>query len=189
MKIVLAVALCLVASTATAGELVVHLFSTHSKKTYDTGKFKERVLVDQGWDWDWYSQTGELAYRVINEPVYRRYNNTNLGLGYVWKSDNPWKNNWLLGGYHNSHHKPTVYFGRQFTWEAPLSVAGRQVEYGGFVAVATGYRLSTGRELSLIGGLIISVPVSQRVSIKLAGAPSISPETDSVIHLSLGYKF
>jgi len=95
IKSILAVVVTILATNAVAGELVIHLGSQHTAKTY-----AHRTTAADG----------------STRTEARRFNNANVGLGYI--SDG----GWLVGSYHNSYDVNTIYAGRRWMFTEQLGV-------------------------------------------------------------------
>lgn len=129
--------------SARAGELLVHLGSTHQPSVTSKG-----------------------------QP----YNNSNPGLGYVSDSGV------LVGAYHNSYRKTTVYAGK--TWQWPVG----PVRVGVVAFLATGYKDVTGNWASPLAAATLYVPLSEKVGLRFMAIPRINSETATVAHVALSFK-
>lgn len=176
MKSVGAALLLTLPLVATAGELILHVGSWHADRSFGTGTY-----APAGYDWNVYTQTGELMvrYEEVNRPV----NNVNPGIGYVFDSG------WVVGIYRNSYYRPSVYGGYAWSWKVgPTLLAGRSAEVGVTVALATGYEERTGNPLQPAAGLTVGIPLSERVTLRFIGAPGVG-QTSSVAHFFVSYRF
>lgn len=99
-------------------------------------------------------------------------NNYNPGIGYSLD------NGWAAGIYYNSYRRPSAYVAKDFNVAGPLGV---------FAGGATGYDSVSGRPITLIGGLRLTMPVSDTANVNLLVAPGIG-KLQTVAHLTLTIK-
>lgn len=118
----------------------------------------------------------------VNDPwgrittFSRPYNNLNLGVGYVTKSG------WAFGTFRNSFYQQTVYVGHSWSRQAG------HAEVGVTAALMTGYKPQTGRSLQPMLGLTLGVPLTQSLTLRLSGIPSVDRDSANVLHLTIGYR-
>lgn len=107
-----------------------------------------------------------------------KFNNRTPGIGLMCDVSPTSKN--IVGIYHNSINRPSVYVGR--TWQ-PWSVGPMQVGmYGGAV---TGYR---NHPIPFVAG-IVSYPINERVSFNTTIIPHVKGITPITVHWSLSWRF
>lgn len=168
----------LLSGTAMAGELTIHTGSWHSEREYWTGQY-QRV----GYDWDYFAQTGALTFKM--EEIRRPHNNTNYGLGYTTDQG------WTFGIYRNSYYQTSVYGGKAWSWKVgPTLLGGRQAEVGVMAALATGYRREgkNSNYLQPAAGLTLGIPLTKRATLRFIGAPQVTRDMDSVVHMTIAYR-
>lgn len=160
MKIIISCLLAFTCITVQANELIIHGPSIHGARNKTIRVlYRQEVLVD--------GKTHN-TYKVT-----KPYDNANYGIGYR-TSDG-----YLFGIYNNSYSRPAAYVGKQVMFNSYL---------GAYAAVATGYDNVSGYPLALTGGLIVKLPVTERISLELMGFPKLG-KIDGVLHAVLAYKF
>jgi hypothetical protein len=104
----------------------------------------------------------------------RQYNEQNYGLGYRLNISHDF--DVQVGYYRNSLDKDTYYGIVDYK---PLQYSG--LKLGVFGGVGTGYAST------LLGGLVLDVPVTKRVTLTARVIPAISGVTPAVIALEIGF--
>lgn len=152
---------------AIADEVVIHTLSWHHSSSYFTGERKivgiETNATNEG-----------VTRRVITRPVFRRYNNATIGLGYKWE------NGWIVGGYYNSYQKPSMYVSRHLMFNDHVGVVA---------GLATGYNIldKDVGGVTVFGGIAFRAEVSNNTFANVYIGPGIG-STSSVAHFSVSYK-
>lgn len=152
-------AISVVATAATSGEVVIHGITHHIKSGYE------------------------------ENGTYKKYNNLNVGLGYV-SADG-----WVIGAYHNSYEKLTVYAGKNWMWAIGPTLFGRSPEIGFTLIAATGYEHRANSPIVPLAGFNLKLPIQERWSAVLTVAPvpyekkGGSTILGTVSNLSLSYRF
>ncbi len=159
-KSVIALAVLVAITSAHAGELLIHTISVHSKENHQEAS--ERPAP---------SEPGGLP--LVYKTAEVKYNNRNFGLG--WRFDS----GYMVGAYQNSYNLTTVYLAKDFMLN----------EHVGLLAgMATGYQEMSGAAITPIGGILLKLPVADRVSLNILAMPRMKT-MDGVIQATLSVKF
>lgn len=108
--------------------------------------------------------------KTESSPGSLSYNNSNFGLGYRWDSG------WSTGLYYNSYSRPTVYVSHD--WMLLQN-------FGAFASIATGYDTVAKSPITIVGGLVIKVAVSDTYSMNILLVPPSNKKVDGVVHLAI----
>lgn len=101
----------------------------------------------------------------------KTYNNFNPGIGYR-------KDGISIGMYYNSYNRPTFYVGKEWMVNS---------YFGGWLAAATGYDRAVGRPITVIGGLIGKVPLTDTLTANVLLTPKFG-DNPLVVHLAISKK-
>lgn len=168
IRSLIVIAALVACGSATAGELLIHMGSLHSTPRYTYTHTTNHHIVDPD------PGTGNVVVRWGKTTTQRTYNNLNYGIG--WRADNGWS----IGTYHNSFSKPTVYFGKAWTFG--------ETNFGVFVGAATGYEVMNGRKLQPIGAFEYKLNIQPAHGIRFALIPKIGNHA-AVLHTGLSKQF
>lgn len=159
LRVLIAVFFLGMSFQSNADQLIIHSVSWHSSGNKDEVQTKQSVNGN--------------GLRVSTEETVHGYNNNNFGIGYRWDSG------LTVGMYYNSYRRPTVYLIEEWM---PLR------RFGAVLGIATGYDNVSGNPLTVIGGLIIRTPITNRLEVNVLIVPPVG-EMDGVTHFSFLKKF
>lgn len=166
-RILFSLAVACTSNLAAADEFIVHTVSWHSHKTYSTDKVVFNA-VNQQWEYE------SLLY-----------NNTNFGLGYLFKRPESALNNVAVGVYHNSQHAVSAYAAKFFM--LPLTEGSQPVQFGAMLGGATGYPHNRlGWKIMPLGAAVLKMPVTTKFNITVLAAPT-GIDNGGVAHLAVSY--
>lgn len=147
----------LFSSVATAGEIVLHLESWHTKDTYK--KYGTQTIQING---------SYYTYDTVRET---KYNNVNTGIGYVTDAGV------AFGTYQNSYNRQSWYLTKTLMFTPNFGVMG---------GVVTGYEERLGNAVQPFGAGIVRFHVSQGTSAVFTVMPPTS-QSAGVVTLSLSF--
>jgi hypothetical protein len=159
VRYLIGLALWALSLTAVADELIVTGLTRHSKYNHDSVETET------------YFDKSRSEWMTTSKPI-RAYNNVNPGLGY--RTDD----GLLFGVYKNSFYRTTFYLGGEV-------MANRY--FGGFAALATGYKEVSHLPVTVIGGLIVKAPITDRLSLNLMFLPPLG-RIDGVATIALAWR-
>lgn len=140
------VAIAMLSSFASySGELIVHTVSRHTEDVYALGE----------------------------NPVDRKINNNNAGIGY--RTDD----GYAFGAYRNSYHSNTVYVTKEFMVND---------NFGVVFGASTGYKIASGMTITPMLAAIAKLPITDKISVNILAMPKVG-KFIGVAHVAIAYKF
>lgn len=157
----LALGLACVAASASAGELMIHGPSLHTKAKHSHTETTRYVTE------------GGILIRTETVTVEKRYNNFNPGIAYTFD------NGVQLGGYYNSYERATLYVAKEWMFTD---------RWGALLGVGTGYEVATGHKIAVLGALQYKYPLSDSAKLVTQFVPP-SGRTAGLVHLGISRPF